>query len=535
MLTTPMVDLLWNLPNELIHNVLASWIDAQDIGHLDSAVCGELVRENFLRAVRAPGFAIRQYESRTLNHKHSCELDDWFAAWIMTRDFRITELTVTGSFVSNRQGRINYLKRHGKQINSILFQHEAAERFTSAAKVMKDLCELCPNVLSLDLCLQFSTKTLAHVANRWKHLTNVRLWVDLDEIRNTEAIRRAGRDLIAFCVNCPALVELSLCGMLPRSVVVEVLRVSSPTLQKIKLPTMLIAGDFEIIGSRYPELRELDVLPCSFDDAALLILATGCPNLSSVPTNAEITDVGIVAVARNGALTTLVLSPNGNVTDVGICAVAANCSLLQSIDLGCSVQFTDAALIAVAEGCPLLEDITLYECASLTAATLVSIVTHCHNLRKLCFWNTNLSRVGLDLVIWACPLLEELTFDRCGKMGPALGAAARGCPRLRCLTASDVDVSPKAVLTLAKCCPLLQDVELDCSARLGDRDVTALARGYPRLRTLNIVGTSVGEKGLRAIREHCKALKRIALEDRMFPGWKCDYAFFPAGVIVAEC
>jgi hypothetical protein len=43
MLSTPMVDLLWNLPNELIHKVLASWIDAQDIGHLDSAVCGELV------------------------------------------------------------------------------------------------------------------------------------------------------------------------------------------------------------------------------------------------------------------------------------------------------------------------------------------------------------------------------------------------------------------------------------------------------------------------------------------------------------
>jgi hypothetical protein len=87
--------------------------------------------------------------------------------------------------------------------------------------------------------------------------------------------------------------------------------------------------------------------------------------------------------------------------------------------------------------------------------------------------------------------------------------------------------SAEAVLAVAKCCPLLQDVELEYAERLGDREVTALAHGWPHLRTLNIVGTSFTFKGVHAIRDHSRALERIYLNVHMFPGGSSTMRSFP--------
>jgi hypothetical protein len=46
-------------------------------------------------------------------------------------------------------------------------------------------------------------------------------------------------------------------------------------LQKIKLSVLLNAGDYEIIASRCPQLRDLDVDTRTVGDAALLVPAVG--------------------------------------------------------------------------------------------------------------------------------------------------------------------------------------------------------------------------------------------------------------------
>jgi hypothetical protein len=126
--------------------------------------------------------------------------------------------------------------------------------------------------------------------------------------------------------------------------------------------------------------------------------------LCCVQTDDKVTDVGIIAVARNGAHTRLVLSFNINVTDAGICALGTHSSQLKSIFFDHCQQLTDASLTAVIKGCPLQKDISLLACRALTAATLVSIGARRHNLRKLCTGYTNLSPVGLDAVTWPCTI-----------------------------------------------------------------------------------------------------------------------------------
>jgi hypothetical protein len=229
-----------------------------------------------------------------------------------------------------------------------------------------------------------SADALARSAKHWTQLTALRA-IQSGDINNTCEACDAGGGLIAVCENCQALVELTLYDRAPASVVTAVLQVCSPNLQKITIPALLRAGDYEIIASRCSQLRELCVDPGTVDDAALLALAAGCPKLSYVPLNqSSATDMGILAVvARNRALTSLNLTYNCNVTDRGMEAVTANC--------------------------PLLEIVHLASCKQLTDATLTAIGQHCHNLRELNINDTTFTHVGLEAVTRGCPLLENLS------------------------------------------------------------------------------------------------------------------------------
>jgi F-box/leucine-rich repeat protein 2/20 len=326
----------------------------------------------------------------------------------------------------------------------------------------------------------------ARIANHWTRLTALRVRFQSSDNKNAESSAcDAGGGLIAVCENCQALVELTLYDRAPASVVTAVLQVCSPNLQKITIPALLRAGDYEIIASRCSQLRELYIDSGTVDDAALLALAAGCPKLTYVPLcQSKVSDVGIIAVvARNRVLTSLNLTFNCNVTDAGIEAVTANCALLECIHLASCKQLTDATLVAIGQ--------------------------HCHNLRELNINDTSFTHVGLEAVTRGCPLLENLSASGGSKLGFA--TVARCCPRLRCLAAANADVPTEAVLALAECCPLLEKVILSHNPQIGDEAITALARGCPNLTELGITRTSVTAQGMCAIREHCKSLRHIFL------------------------
>jgi hypothetical protein len=67
-----------------------------------------------------------------------------------------------------------------------------------------------------------------------------------------------------------------------------------------------------------------------------------------------------------------------------------------------------------------------------------------------------------------------------------------------------------------------------CGEEIRDTEVTALVLGCPVLTTLIMPLTSVTIQGLRSIREHGKALRKLGLSANMFPG----VDFFPSIVHV---
>jgi hypothetical protein len=74
-----------------------------------------------------------------------------------------------------------------------------------------------------------------------------------------------------------------------------------------------------------------------------------------------------------------------------------------------------------------------------------------------------------------------------------------------------------------RCCnwrsaaPLLEELEISQCQNVGDHEIVALVRGSPELQWLDI--NTVTELGLRAIRDHCKNLKDIMLDEVAFAYW----------------
>jgi hypothetical protein len=112
-------------------------------------------------------------------------------------------------------------------------------------------------------------------------------------------------------------------------------------------------------------------------DAALLVPAVDSPTLSCIRLNRDrVTDAGLIAMPRNGALTSLDLVVNRTVADADFSRLppAAHCS--RASTSATADSFTDAALIAVAQSCSLLESINIFQYTSFTDDALIAIVVH---------------------------------------------------------------------------------------------------------------------------------------------------------------
>jgi hypothetical protein len=305
----------------------------------------------------------------------------------------------------------------------------------------------------------------------------------------------AREEFVMIGKNCQSLTEVSFQNLRGNAWAVrDFFRFCSPMLKSIIADYSLGSANFITIGSRCPQLQILRAPEGVVNDAALTALGAGCPGLKALDWNMRdfVTDAGVAAVARNGALTDV---------DIKMCS-----------------NLTDLALRTVAECCSHLKRVDIRNCHLLTDTTLISIGRHCPNLRSLCMDETNMTRAGIESIAAGCPLLEKLCAANCASIGPGLVALARGCPRLSKLMVSSVGVPAEAVRALAEGCPLLRELYLHRSREVGDEEITALVRGCPKLERLDISGTAVTKEGVQVIRDCCGSLKAISV------GWKMLHA-----------
>jgi hypothetical protein len=285
---------------------------------------------------------------------------------------------------------------------------------------MRDLCEYCPNVRFFVCGLRLPPTSLTCMGVAWPELTYLTLKEchDYGELFNWRNTRPAWELFFTTC---------------------------SRKLQKLSVDGGFSSELSGNIAARCSCLLELDVAPYWFKDAALLVLAAGCPLINVLKMqDRHVTDVGLTAIARNGNLVELAME-DCDVTDAGL------------MELG----------------------------------------RYCHDLRILRLIDMNVSGAGLEGVALGCPLLENVMACRNENAGTGAEAVVRLCPRLEYLVLENTRVPVAALRALATCCPLLETLALCCEADA--LDIIALIRGCPVLTDLIINGARFEGAILRAI------------------------------------
>jgi hypothetical protein len=488
---------LTRLPMELASKFLLTWVDLDDIGHLDSALCNKTERADYLSLISNTSFVISKgFEPREGNAGGI--LVRSFTSWFLLRGVAVTHVSVNAAWVANRGQSLNYLHLHRHHVRNVTVEMDSSLPFEFEA-ALKEICEQCPNVAKLDTGkgATVSAVTFSHIAHHWPQLTH--LAIQVDGVGD-------GDEFVSLCVERQSLVELTLWTAPPAPALTKALQVCSAELQKFTAFAPLKLSDYRSLAQRCPLLREVDVPHSKLDDAGLEAVGANCVHLEvlKLEKNAKVTNKGLVAVARNRALTTLCLNGCPNITDAGLRAVAQNCPLLERVDLSHSAAVTDATLLALGQTC--------------------------HHLRELSLRAVSVTHVGLLAVAAGCPQLRMVRAPECD-VGRAVEAVARGCPRLRVLASPHADVPAAAVRALAECCPLLTTVEL-WGEEIGDAEITALVKGCPLLTRLYVCGTSATEKALATIRDQCKHLAEVEVDESMYPDGVYDKGYFSSAVAV---
>jgi acetolactate synthase regulatory subunit len=471
-----MTNFFSTLPDSLILNLLSEWVYAADVGRLDSALCKELERENFLRVARSPHCVLHPSAGVTSQGQ--------FTNWLFKRQFSTSALDVSALLKQNCLVRSRYVKQRGHHVRTVNISSASTSTDAHDA-ALQFICKFCPNVRVLNCQVMLGAIGMGHVVKWRKTLTHL-----------TVTMVEAQEDFSVLGAECQSLSELTICsnGQVCASSWSRFFEVCAPTLRKVSstLPfDDLICG---IIAARCPLLEELD-LP-TMSNATMVALANGCPKLRTLKMGHCCGPdlAGVSAIAQNGALTHLWVARSSHVSNEVIHEVAVHCRHLQHVSFVSTPLLNDSSLAVLGQNCP--------------------------QLRSCRFEDLNISQEGLQSLAVGCLMLEELRVLRCRAVGPALQAIPLNCPHLRVFLIPEVAVAARMVTLLVERCPRLEKVRVS-GREIGDTEVTLLITQCAKLTHLDVRGTSVTSLGARTFSLQSKALKYLVVS------WVADPCLSP--------
>jgi hypothetical protein len=82
------MSLICDLSDDLVESLLISWVDAEDVGRFDSALCNRSLRPTFLTLMNGDQFALGHPLDRC-DYDESDVLADRFLSWAMRRNIAL--------------------------------------------------------------------------------------------------------------------------------------------------------------------------------------------------------------------------------------------------------------------------------------------------------------------------------------------------------------------------------------------------------------------------------------------------------------
>jgi hypothetical protein len=333
--------------------------------------------------------------------KFSQRLQSWKAGrvtqWVIDRFVSASTLFVFFELLRNRAQFVRYLQAFGHRVTNVVFQD---------LLFVDEVVQYCPNVERMTAAAALTVARIEHLCVGLPLIQQVTFFTSV-----------CGSALVSVGKYCRKLTHLvaGYSGSLTTAQLTEFFNLAPSTLHTISMCRGLSLDEVRLIAQKCPNLRHLAAYPTSYTDEMFCTLAAGCPHLShmSAAHSPNLTDTGIIALARNGALTFLHLQRVILATDNGLCELARLS--------------------------PHLDSLFLSDCTELTVATVHAIAKHCAKLKRLYISGA----------------------DRLHLTDTELCALAEGCPLLRELTVSSAPlVTPPAVQLLRSRCSHLRSLDL---------------------------------------------------------------------------
>ncbi|XP_022858089.1 F-box/LRR-repeat protein 4-like [Olea europaea var. sylvestris] len=172
---------------------------------------------------------------------------------------------------------------------------------------------------------------------------------------------------------------------------------------------------------------------------------------------------------------------------VGLISIAEKCKLLVSLQLE-ECHLDDEALAAIGKYCSRLEDINLRDCVGLTDAGLFQLAVGCgRTLKSLGVASCeSLTDISLEAVGIHCPSLQSLSLVSSSIDNKGLLSVAVGCCLLKSLKVQFENMMGEALQAVGSFSLLLEFLSLCHCAKLTDRSLCAIGKGYKKLKKLSL-------------------------------------------------
>ena len=165
-------------------------------------------------------------------------------------------------------------------------------------------------------------------------------------------------------------------------------------------------------------------------------------------------------------------------------------------------------LVAGALACPQLRELHVSNLGVFMTDAVLHSLLGCQQLRRLVADRHVHNWLGRRSLVHAlnevavgpsCQLLEQLDLHGCNQLEQAMHAVAARCPSLRTLDLYGCSDATAASIAALGRCPELSVLNLERCSHVDDAAIAALVQGCPRLRDVNLMGTSISDAGLATI------------------------------------
>jgi len=392
------MNLLYDLPKELVFGILLEWLEFKCTARLDEASLSTSTRPVLLTAIlNDPRLIYGRDKTGVVSNKYVLH-------WVWKRRLGIQYL-VLPSFkdgeVSNFDLLVSYLKGRGAtllHIAEVPYSHDSYGFFEKIPQYLNSsqftaVISFCPNLVELENLSSASVSLVSMAALR-RHCPSLRsLSIDHHEMTSWDPT-----PMIALVAagNC-AIERLRIPSVEKYWPKFATIVKNLPKLTHLQIDRhrdILIVDDseenykaFVAIAENCTNLQALALADKrTVYDYSLYQLSRGCPQMK-IATFARcrsISSAGVVTIAKSWSqLRELDLSGCDAVTDEGIVNLAMHCSHLQVLRLRNLTQLTDASLLALAAHCPDLHTFDVSYCHLLTTTSVTALATHCPKLTWL--------------------------------------------------------------------------------------------------------------------------------------------------------